>query len=43
MIEYGSVKRGLLGVMISDINQEIAEQLGLEITQKGHLFPKSFS
>ena len=31
LIEYGSVKRGLLGVMISDINQEIAEQLGLEI------------
>ena len=33
LIEYGSVKRGLLGVMISDINQEIAEQLGLEITK----------
>ena len=33
LIEYGSVKRGLLGVMISDINQEIAEQLGLEISK----------
>lgn len=33
LIEYGSVRRGLLGVMISDINQEIAEQLGLEITK----------
>ena len=33
LIEYGSVKRGLLGVIISDINQEIAEQLGLKITK----------
>ena len=33
LIEYGSVRRGLLGVMISDINQEIAEQLGIEITK----------
>ena len=33
LIEYGSVRRALLGVMISDINQEIAEQLGLEITK----------
>ncbi len=33
LIEYGSVRRGLLGVMISDINQEIAEQLGLEISK----------
>ena len=33
LIEYGAGKRGLLGVMISDINQEIAEQLGLEISK----------
>lgn len=36
IIEFGSVKRGLLGVIISDINKDIAEQLGLEI-EKGAL------
>jgi S1-C subfamily serine protease len=29
--EFGSVKRGLLGVIISDINKDIADELGLEI------------
>lgn len=33
IIEFGSVRRGLLGVIISDINQEIAEQLGLDISK----------
>ena len=36
IIEFGSVKRGLLGVIISDINKDIAEQLGLEV-EKGAL------
>ena len=36
IIEFGSVKRGLLGVIISDINKDIAEQLGLEV-KKGAL------
>jgi len=31
IIEFGSVKRGLLGVIISTINKDIAEQLGLEV------------
>ena len=31
LIEFGSVKRGLLGVIISDINKDIADELGLEI------------
>ena len=36
IIEFGSVKRGLLGVIISTINKDIAEQLGLEV-KKGAL------
>jgi Do/DeqQ family serine protease len=36
IIEFCSVKRGLLGVIISDINKDIAEQLGLEV-EKGAL------
>ena len=36
IIEFGSVKRGLLGVIISTINKDIAEQLGLEV-EKGAL------
>ena len=36
IIEFGSVKRGLLGVIISNINKDIAEQLGLEV-EKGAL------
>ncbi len=31
LIEFGSVKRGLLGVIISDINKDIADELGLGI------------
>ena len=37
IIEFGSVKRGLLGVIISDINKDIAEQLGLVGVEKGAL------
>ena len=33
IIEFGSVRRGLLGVIISDINQEVAEELGLDISK----------
>ena len=33
IINFGSVKRGLLGVIISDINKEIADQLGIEATK----------
>ena len=33
LIEFGSVRRGLLGVIISDINKEVAEQLGLDISK----------
>jgi len=36
IIEFGSVKRGLLGVIISSINKDIAQQLGLEV-EKGAL------
>jgi len=36
IIEFGSVKRGLLGVIISSINKDIAAQLGLEV-EKGAL------
>ena len=36
IIDYGSVKRGLLGVIISDLSQDVAEQLGLDI-DKGAL------
>ena len=36
IIEFGSVKRGLLGVIISNINKDVAEQLGLEV-EKGAL------
>ena len=31
IIDFGSVKRGLLGVIISDLSQDVAEQLGLDI------------
>ena len=36
IIDFGSVKRGLLGVIISDLSQDAAEQLGLDI-DKGAL------
>ena len=36
IIDFGSVKRGLLGVIISDLSQDVAEQLGLDI-DKGAL------
>ena len=31
IIDFGSVKRGLLGVIISDLSEDVAEQLGLDI------------
>ena len=36
IIDFGSVKRGFLGVIISDLSQDVAEQLGLDI-DKGAL------
>ena len=36
IIDFGSVKRGLLGVIISDLSEDVAEQLGLDI-DKGAL------
>ena len=36
IIDFGSVKRGLLGVIISDLSQDVAELLGLDI-DKGAL------
>lgn len=37
IIEYGEVKRGLLGVSISDFNAETAKALGIEVTDEGAL------
>ena len=36
IIDFGSVKRGLLGVIISDLSEDVSEQLGLDI-DKGAL------
>ena len=36
IIDFGSVKRGLLGVIISDLSEDISDQLGLDI-DKGAL------
>jgi len=33
IIDFGSVKRGLLGVIISDLSEDVSEQLGLDIDQ----------
>ena len=33
IIDFGSVKRGLLGVIISDLSDEVSEQLGLDIAK----------
>ncbi len=37
LIEFGSVKRGLLGVSISDVNAETAEALGIDASVQGAL------
>ncbi len=37
LIEFGEVKRGLLGVSITDVNAETAKALGLEDNTKGAL------
>jgi serine protease Do/serine protease DegQ len=37
LIEFGSVKRGLLGVSISDFNADTAEALGIDETVQGAL------
>ena len=36
IIDFGSVKRGLLGVIISDLSEDVSEQLGLDV-DKGAL------
>ena len=33
IIEYGSYQRGYLGIGITDLDNELAEELGLDITQ----------
>ncbi len=33
LVEFGQVQRGLLGVQITDVNAELAEQLGLIVSQ----------
>jgi serine protease Do len=33
LIEHGEVRRGFLGIMIQDVNSELAQQLALDVTQ----------
>lgn len=37
LIEYGEVQRGLIGVSIQDLDNEIADDLGLNITEGVHI------
>ena len=37
LIQYGEVQRGLIGISIQDLDNEIADDLGLNITEGVHI------